>query len=159
MKGREREWLLLDCASTSRSCAKESLQWSKELSKKKIQQKGGGDANFEAMAGGDSGINTGHLLHLHQDSLRIKGSQKPLTWGLWVFIGFLFCMFFNFYPSDLHNETCVALANLRWSIKKKLNQKSNLLMIQLWLSEVHIWRFLNRIHRPSLRIVFTIECG
>ena len=118
MKGREREWLLFDCASTS--CPKKSLQWPKELRKKKIQQKGGGDANFEAMAGGDSGINTGHLLHLHRSRLTPNQRESKATYLRFVgIIGFLFCMFFNFYPSDLHNETCVALANLRWSIINK----------------------------------------
>jgi hypothetical protein len=43
-------------------------------------------------------------------------------WGMW-FLFSLFFMFFNFYWLDLHNKTCVALADLWWSISK--NQVEN----------------------------------
>ena len=54
---------------------------------------------------------------------------------------------------DLHNKTCVAWANLHWSINE--NRIANRTS---WLSEVHVCWFLDWTCRSSPR-VFTIECG
>ena len=51
--------------------------------------------------------------------------------NVWMLFG-LFFMFSNFYWFTLHNQTCVALANLRWSMTKDWieNQTSlNLVMV------------------------------
>jgi len=46
--------------------------------------------------------------------------------GMWVLVGSFF-MFSDFYQLDLQNKTCVALADLQWSIRK--NHTSDLVMV------------------------------
>ena len=66
----------------------------------------------------------------HWGEAGLLGRETPPTawqqsWA-WVsyhmvrYVGFIqfFFKFSNFYQLDLHNKTCVALANLRWSIIK-----------------------------------------
>ena len=56
----------------------------------------------------------------------------------------------------LHNETCVALAIVQWSIYK--NRIKNWTSLDLlWTSQVHVCWLLDWIHEV-LPIVFTIEC-
>ena len=50
------------------------------------------------------------------NSISAGRSQNPK----WMLFG-LFFMFSNFYRLHLRNETCAALANLRWSITTKLD--------------------------------------
>ena len=72
-----------------------------------------------------------------------------------MLFGFMFC---NFYQSDLHNETCVALANL-WIKHQQKNQielctSSNLVMV------IKIACLLiPKSNIQVLPVVFTIGCG
>ena len=51
---------------------------------------------------------------------------------------------------NVHNQTCVALANPRWYVCKETRLRIGRPMVRLWLSEVHVCWFLNCIlHRSS----------
>ena len=42
----------------------------------------------------------------------VSQMEAKFTKGMWVLFGSFF-MFSNFYQLDLHNKTCIAVANLR----------------------------------------------
>ena len=65
----------------------------------------------------------------HSVSLYLQNPEFTTQqyWYVEVVMGFvIFSTVFNFDRRDLHNETCVALANLRWSVTKKWEWKLDL---------------------------------
>ena len=95
----------------------------------------------------DSLLNSNHKFQPLCDNFKIKFVS---TEGVWVWSGLLF-MFFDFYKLVLHNETCVAFANLRWRITKP---------DFLWLGSC-FWKCLLLISSLNIQIlplVFISEC-
>lgn len=62
---------------------------------------------------------------------------------MWVLLT-SFSMFSNFYHLYLHNETCVAIAKLQWSISRNRTYPDLIMVI-----EVHVCWFLTWMHMCS----------
>jgi hypothetical protein len=69
-------------------------------------------------------------------------TETVQTEGIWLVFG-LFSMYSNFYELDLHKKTCVALANLQWSIRKHLSENRTSDLVKVIKSVCLLISYLN----------------
>ena len=81
---------------------------------------------------------------------------RVLCVGMVRFVGVIWFVFHILYLLELHDNTCIALANLWWN-NATIGLKIGSLLIWLWFLKAWVCWFLKWIHKV-LPIVFSFEC-